>query len=536
MSRLRDWLPQFFSNLWVGPKRWSGDGGYSYIYASNRQDTWRKRAYVESFNCVPEVNAVINMKANAFSNGVFKVKDKKGKEFPDEPILETLNNPNWFQAKGEFMKQTKIGHEVFGNELLYMLSPVGMPENIKALYTIMFDMVIVEYNETLPFFLFSKESPPTKVRYAYKDHNGTEKELDIKDVIHYNDNRIGGVGSHGGIKGANSPTDKNLLLGQSKLEVLTAPINNIRAAYESRGTILIERGANGAWVPGGNSADSFGGSVPLRPEDITELQDKFAGYGTMEGQRQFIISPRNIRFEQAGNFKPKDLGLFEETEEDFRKIQDEYGTPAELFARPDGTTYENQRQARKGMYVDTVIPEATEWTNGLSMRVYPNRDKVIVLDYSHLEIFQDDIKLKAEKVKAIISNLSLLLADRQITEQEYREEIAKHGLGNGKKIPVEKPAEDKQDPETLAAQAALRGSVGGVQGILAIQASVSQGTTTRESALSMLTIVYGFSVEDADKLLGKPAETGTITVDNTDEPKTFKSNGKAKTRLETATL
>ncbi len=439
--RIRDWLPPIISNLLRLEKSGSG---YSYIFESNRQDTWKKREYLDSFNCVPEVNAVINLKANAFSNGIFKVVDgnKKEKEYPDEPILTLLNNPNWFQAKGEFMKQTKIGHEVFGDEYLYFTVPFGFDfTRAKALYTLPPNLVGVEYKEKTPFFLFSKEDPPKDIQYFYCDENGHEKNLDSKSIIHYNDNRIN-------IK---SPTDKHLLKGQSKLEALSAPINNIRAAYESRGVILIERGANGAWVSG--SKDGMGSSVPLLPKEIEEIQETFKqNYGTMRGQRQAIISPHAVRWEQAGTNKPKDLGLFDETEEDFRKVQDAYGTPPELFARPEGTTYENQRQARKGLYVDTTIPEAAEWTNGLSAKVYPDGSKKIILDYTHLEIFQDDIKIKAEKVKAIISNLSLLLGDNMITEQEYREEIFKHGIGNGKPIP--KPVIEEPEPEQIEQEAA----------------------------------------------------------------------------------
>ncbi len=450
MTNLLNWFPQFLSNLWVRPKHWANNGGPVYIFASNKQDTWAKRGYLESFNCIPEVNAVINMKGNAFSNGMYKVIDtkKKDKEYPDEPILKTLNNPNWFQSKGEFMKQTKLGHETFGNEYLYWNIPFGFdfsPERIKSLFTITADMMTVEYNETTPFFFFTTDSPPKKIRYTYLDADGSYKELDSQKIIHFNDNRLGGV----------TPTDKNLLLGQSKLAALHAPINNIRAAYESRGIILVERGANGAWV-NNSSKDSSGGSIPLRPKEIQKLQKAFEGYGTMGGQRQFMIAPRDIRFEQAGNFRPKDLGLFDETEEDFRKIQDAYGTPPELFARPDGTTYENQRQARKGLYVDTIIPESTEWTNGISAKVYPDGTKRIILDYTHLEIFQDDIKIKAEKTKAIIENLSLLLGDGMISEEEYREEIFKHGIGNGKALPkpevVTPPVDDGTADITDASQ------------------------------------------------------------------------------------
>jgi len=58
--------------------------------------------------------------------------------------------------------------------------------------------------------------------------------------------------------------------------------------------------------------------------------------------------------------------------------------------------------------------------------------------------------------------------------------------------------------ETLQAQATLKGSVGGVQGILGIQQSVSQGLTDFESAMSILTLIYGFTKNEASALLGQP--------------------------------
>lgn len=58
--------------------------------------------------------------------------------------------------------------------------------------------------------------------------------------------------------------------------------------------------------------------------------------------------------------------------------------------------------------------------------------------------------------------------------------------------------------ETIKAQASLRGSVGGVQGILGIQQSVSQGLTDFESAITILMEIYGFDRSVSSALLGKP--------------------------------
>jgi hypothetical protein len=54
------------------------------------------------------------------------------------------------------------------------------------------------------------------------------------------------------------------------------------------------------------------------------------------------------------------------------------------------------------------------------------------------------------------------------------------------------------------AKARLKGSVGGVQGILQIQASVSQGITGVESAVVLLGEIYGYAPDVARKMLGTP--------------------------------
>lgn len=72
------------------------------------------------------------------------------------------------------------------------------------------------------------------------------------------------------------------------------------------------------------------------------------------------------------------------------------------------------------------------------------------------------------------------------------------------------------DAKTQDAQAALKGSVGGVQSLLAIQLGVSTGTTTYESAINMLDVIFGFNREISIKLLGEPVLDPAI--DKTIEP------------------
>jgi hypothetical protein len=412
--RFTDFIPPIFTNL-LNVKR---DGSGWFHVVSSGYDPWRDGKYIDNFCDVPELNAVINMKANAMSNGRFKVVDDD-REYPDEPILKQLKNPNWFQTQKEFLKQSKIFHEVFGNEYLHLNFPVGFgPDRVNAIYTLPSNLIDSEYTDSRPFFVFAADEKPS-VKYVLKS-DGQETLLDTEQIIHLNDNRAR-------IKSA---TDKKMLKGDSKQLALRPAINNIRKAYESRGVILESRGANGALSPEVQK-DGMGQNIPLSDPDLQKIHDKFKdNYGTLKGQRQLVISPYSLRWTQMGTSKPKDLGLYEETIEDFNKILDAYGTPSELFVRTTGATYENQNQARKGFYTETIIPEAAEWTAALSGKIYPDGKKRIILDYMHLAIFQEDLKSRGDAMTALVSALSKALADGAITIEDYKNELKKFGIGN----------------------------------------------------------------------------------------------------------
>ena len=64
-------------------------------------------------------------------------------------------------------------------------------------------------------------------------------------------------------------------------------------------------------------------------------------------------------------------------------------------------------------------------------------------------------------------------------------------------------SEEEAGKIKLEAQASLKGTVGSVDGILAIQEKVAMGVTQYDSGLEILTEIYGFSDEKAKAILGK---------------------------------
>jgi len=81
---------------------------------------------------------------------------------------------------------------------------------------------------------------------------------------------------------------------------------------------------------------------------------------------------------------------------------------------------------------------------------------------------------------------------------------------NGENTSVGVVADKSAEQQNAEAQATLRGSVGGVQALLEIQASYVAGTTSYGSAISMINLIYGFTEDEAKKLLGTPKEDATI--------------------------
>lgn len=58
--------------------------------------------------------------------------------------------------------------------------------------------------------------------------------------------------------------------------------------------------------------------------------------------------------------------------------------------------------------------------------------------------------------------------------------------------------------DTPEAKAKLKGTVGGVQGVLQIQASVASGITDYKAATTLLYEIYGFDEATAKRILGTP--------------------------------
>lgn len=106
----------------------------------------------------------------------------------------------------------------------------------------------------------------------------------------------------------------------------------------------------------------------------------------------------------------------------------------------------------------------------------------------------------------------------QFTLEQYNSELieSKNNRNNPKGKTEGGGDEPAVTQEQLDAQANLRGTVGGVQGILGILQAVASGTQNIQSAIATMNEIYGFNEQTAIKILGVTSNK-TIIKKQTDE-------------------
>jgi hypothetical protein len=198
-----------------------------------------------------------------------------------------------------------------------------------------------------------------------------------------------------------------------------------------------------------------------------ELRDKFSG---IDGQ-DTIVSIGNTAENAVvvDNIDPPNVNAtyVNYTEESERKLLIAHSYPAILLAGSKTGFSSNADEiavATKSVFRRVINPIREIILDGLQ-EVFNKIDSSIILDFKDFE----------------------------------SEELDNNGTENVIGI-----NEQTSEQQNASAQANLRGSVGGVQSLLEIQASYAQKLTSYESAIAMINLIFGFSEDEARKLLGNP--------------------------------
>jgi hypothetical protein len=344
----------------------------------------------------PVVNAVINIKADAWSNMRFKVKvlasdeiiDLKDYDADGGKLKTLLTTPNPLQSGLEWLKNYKINYATFGNSYVYASVPVGAER--------FFDYKLINVMNNLP-------NANTETVITGKWLEATTKEEIISKYILTN------------IDGSRTPLDTNKVWqtntpnirlsvnfteGVSKLVALRSPISNIDAAFETRNVMLHNRGMLG-FLSSEKTADGLG-SIALDPDEIKINQEALNKYGTLNGQYKHAIVPQPMKFVKTST-SLKELMVFEEVESDAIAVSNAFGVPEDLtryYIKKGGLAKENNA-SEKRLYDSTIIPESVDFMLGLNSFLKTEENGIQLLaSFDHVAALQTDKKQEAETKKS----------------------------------------------------------------------------------------------------------------------------------------
>jgi hypothetical protein len=125
-------------------------------------------------------------------------------------------------------------------------------------------------------------------------------------------------------------------------------------------------------------------------------------------------SSTDLNYQQIG-LNANDLKIIESGVLTDRQLCNAYGVSSRLFNDPANSTYNNVKEATKGMYQNAVLPTLNKiledlnrfWLSQYSLR--DNADYKLLLDTSGVEALQSDQKTEAEKDKIVMDGLNVIL-------------------------------------------------------------------------------------------------------------------------------
>jgi phage portal protein BeeE len=170
-------------------------------------------------------------------------------------------------------------------------------------------------------------------------------------------------------------------------------------------------------------------SMPLGEPQKEQLQKDFRRYGLRNKQWQVILTTASLKWQQMG-YATKDLMLLEEVQESTKSLCDGLNFPPHLLGLID-PTFNNQKDAKKGLYEDGIIPDAESYYEQLSAWFQLDRFPLIIeKDFSHIPALQADQVQQATARKFLNEALTIEWETGLITLNEWRLKLGEDPLSD----------------------------------------------------------------------------------------------------------
>jgi HK97 family phage portal protein len=135
-----------------------------------------------------------------------------------------------------------------------------------------------------------------------------------------------------------------------------------------------------------------------------------------------IFTMGEMAYTKIGYDNLKELEIVSMSEHGRRIFCNILQVPAQLFNDTAASTYNNMTEASKTIYTNRLIPDVTQFCNGINRVIRYYGDFYLKPDFSNIEALQDDNTKKSEWV-------SRMFRDGIITGDDYLELMGKERTG-----------------------------------------------------------------------------------------------------------
>lgn len=352
---------------------------------------------------VPQAYSVIEVKRNAFANGIFRhkelMKDGTIKELFGTNMLKLLKKPNPVQTCSEFLKQYYSFWQADGNGMCFTYVPTarfkaeGVRQfNALNMWVMPSQYMTAETTKTNMFIASNK----SEIIHRYILQDFTQMKFLPDMIMHVN-------------KPTLNYNNTNWLFGDSPVEPLARDLSNIVRGKDATNVALVDGKPITAMSAKGTPKDAYS-SVTKTPEQLKDTEKRVNRYNMQPGGERIMMFTSEYDVKVIG-YNIKDLEVMERAEQSLATISNVIGCPIPLV-QSKNSKYSDIQIARKALYTQYIIPDARELSEHITSHFNLDKENQwIELDYSHIPELQADAK-EAAKVIDIQNKSILEVTDR----------------------------------------------------------------------------------------------------------------------------
>ena len=338
---------------------------------------------------VAEIYTPIDFLADRASKLKFFIADKNGNPVSNE-LNRFLTDINPLYTFSDLFYQAVFSYLADGNLYLY--------QNVPSLYKTANSNNIARIDVLNPNFISFNEYTnlskldiikPTDFIKKVEYNDGKRKDLDKEKLFIFGYDW--------------SVRDNSNILCKSPLFKSYRSINNLLATYSARYNVYANNGSAGYISKKSNPKNEL--EETLNPIDREAILKDIESRNGITGKRHIIgISSVPIEFINTLADIQK-LMPFEETLEDSIKIAGTFQIPANLVSRKDQSTFDNQREAERSVWENTLM-SVVDTVAGYFTKAAAMKDYSIKADYSTVSALTENEIEKENLITAKLDNLA----------------------------------------------------------------------------------------------------------------------------------